>query len=178
VPHPFCHSERSVAESKNLRLLVFHLTHAPKDWSSSVRWRAGCPWSRFWDMGCRKRHPQKFCPEGAGAFRLLNTRATRSGLQARTGSPGWYRLLPNCSASLSLQGIESPSARFSGRYRIAPVARLGLPERQNIPSPLQRAKEDNLSPNRKFRNSLRRAAPRLPPHFCINPPRHGILNCA
>jgi hypothetical protein len=100
--------------------------------------------------------PLGSAPEGAGAFRLLNTRAMRSGLQARTGSPGWDRLLPNCSASLSLQGIESPSARFSGRYRIAPVARLGLPERQNIPSPLQRAKEDNLSPNRKLRNRLGR----------------------
>jgi hypothetical protein len=51
------------------------------------------------------------------------------------------RLLRNCPSSLSMQGIESPSARLSGRHRIAPVARLGSTECQNISSPLQRAKE-------------------------------------
>jgi hypothetical protein len=53
-----------------------------------------------------------------------------------------------------MKGIESPSARASGRHRVAPVARLGLRECQNIPSPLQRAKEDNFSQNTEFRNSL------------------------
>ena len=69
-------------------------------------------------------------------------------------SPAFHRLLRNCHCGLSLRGIESLSARVSGRHKLAPVARLGLPERQNIPSPLQRAKEKNCSRNTQFCNSL------------------------
>jgi hypothetical protein len=69
-------------------------------------------------------------------------------------SPALRRLLRNCSASLSMKGIKSPSPRVRGRHRVAPVARLGLRECQNIPSPLQRAKEDNFCANRGFRKSL------------------------
>jgi len=69
-------------------------------------------------------------------------------------SPALHRLLRNRSASLSMKGIEWPSARVSGRQRVAPVARLGLRECQNIPSPRGRAKENKFCTNRGFRNSL------------------------
>ena len=45
-----------------------------------------------------------------------------------------HRLLRNCSATPDTKGSESPSARVSGRHRVAPVARLGLRECQNIPA--------------------------------------------
>jgi hypothetical protein len=35
------------------------------------------------------------------------------------------------------------SSPLSGRKKVAPVARLGLPARQNVPSPLERAKENS-----------------------------------
>ena len=50
-------------------------------------------------------------------------------LQART------RPLRNCLASPIIKGIESPSARVGGRHWVAPIARLGLRECQNIPQP-------------------------------------------
>jgi hypothetical protein len=52
-----------------------------------------------------------------------------------------------------MQGIESPSARMSGRHRIAPVVRLGSTECQIICSPLQCAKELDFS-SKQLRNSL------------------------
>ena len=50
-----------------------------------------------------------------------------------------------------------PSARVSGRNRVAPVARLGLRECQYIRSPRKRAKENHFYAWRGFRNSLLRA---------------------
>ena len=53
-----------------------------------------------------------------------------------------------------MRGAESLSDRFSARHTIAPVARLGSPERRIISCPLQRAKEKNFSHYTRSRDSL------------------------
>jgi len=87
-------------------------------------------------------------------FCFFLARDPRRRRSPRRISPALHKLLRNSSASLSMKGIESPSARASGRHRVAPAARLGLRECQNTPSPRQRAKEDNFCANSGFRNGL------------------------
>jgi hypothetical protein len=98
-------------------------------------------------------HPHQALLHG-DCFTLRNLPRAAGVHRGEFVSPAFHRLLRNCHRGLSLRGIESLSARVSGRHRLAPVARLGLPERQNIPSPLQWAKEKNCSRNTQFCNSL------------------------